>query len=129
MSRFTSRYSPVVWHTRVMAGARAGSSPVVRNTTVPLTEDDIHELQNVVTLPSALEILYRSAPGSFLVSNVTESGVLHALVRVGLESVARQALNEVGYRRLADDPEYQKNTIARRENRHRQRRPRHADDA
>ncbi len=112
-----------------MAEVKAGWAPVVRNTSVPLTQDDIYDLENVVTVPSALEILERCAPGSFLMADVTESDVLHALVRVGLNAISRQALNEVGYRRLAEDPEYQKHALTVRNNRHRRRRPRHADDA
>jgi hypothetical protein len=103
------------------------SSPVVRRGQVPLTQEDLEALQEVVSQPTAREFL----AGNDLLpatGDVSESVVLHALVEVGMKAV-RQARDAAGYALLAADPEYQKYLSNARSRRALRRRPRHADDA
>jgi len=103
------------------------SSPVVRRGQVPLTQQDIEALQEVLSHPSEREFL---ASHDLLpaVGDVSESVVLHALVEVGIKAV-RDARDAAGYALLAADPEYQKDVTNTRSRRALRRRPRHADDA
>lgn len=104
----------------------------MRNAAVPLTEEDFHDLHGVMEAPTALAILASFTPGTIVNSDacqaLPEGEVLHALVRVGLRAVQREALNEIGYRQLAHDTGHQKHAYTVTSNRHLRRRPRHAAD-
>lgn len=103
------------------------ASPVVRRGQVPLTQQDIEALQEVLSQPSEREFLasHNLVPSA---GEVSESVVLHALVEVGIKAV-RDARDAAGYALLAADPEYQKHVTNIRSRRALRRRPRHADDA
>jgi hypothetical protein len=103
------------------------SSAVVRRGQVPLTQQDIDALQEIVSQPSEREFLagHDLLPAA---GDVSESVVLHALVELGIKTV-RDARDAAGYALLAADREYQKHVTNMRGQRALRRRPRHADDA
>jgi hypothetical protein len=103
------------------------SSPVVRRGQVPLTQDDLEALEEVVSQPTERQFLVDRdlLPPT---GDVTESVVLHALIEVGIKAV-RDFRDEAGYALLAADPEYQKHVSNMRNRRALRRRPHHADDA
>ncbi len=103
------------------------SSPVVRRGQVPLTQEDLEALQEVVSQPTEREFLaaHDLLPAA---GDVSESVILHALVEVGIKAV-REARDAAGYALLAADPEYQEHVSNTRSRRALRRRPRHADDA
>ncbi|MGV0719009.1 hypothetical protein ABQE93_26775 [Mycolicibacterium sp. XJ662] len=115
-----------------MAGC--SKSPVVRSAEIELTEDDLHAIEDVVSVPAVFKMLALASVDETSCAveqlrHLPEERIVHALMRVGIKTVVQQARNEIGYHQLSNDPDYQKHAHNLQLNRHLRRRPRHADDA
>jgi hypothetical protein len=99
----------------------------VRRGQVPLTQEDLDVLAEVAsdeTERGVLADLCLVPP----TGELRESVVLHALLEVGIRTL-REARDEIGYARLAQDPEYIKHAANVYNNRALRRRPPYADEA
>jgi hypothetical protein len=105
------------------------SAPVVRRGQVPLTQEDVDVLAEVVGSETERGVLADlclcMVPPT---GEIRESVVLHALLEVGIRTF-REARDEMGYAQLAQDPEYMKHAANVRNNRALRRRPPYANEA
>lgn len=76
--------------------------PVSRRVSVPLTEQDELDLARLSTDPVYREALARVVANEQLTGSVTESVVLHAVLRAGIDAV-ESAAQQAGYDELAAD--------------------------
>ena len=74
--------------------------PAVRRPSLPLTQSDLHALDSLRQAPDLLESLNEIAGTDIDLRSATESALLQAIFRAGLQSVTETALDR-GYRELA----------------------------
>lgn len=92
-----------------------------------MTQEVLNALYEVSSGDAEREILagWHLVPPT---GELRESVVLHALLVLGIKTL-RERRDEIGYAKLAQDPEYTEYAALARKNRGLRRRPRHADDA
>ena len=74
--------------------------PAMRRPSLPLTESDLHALDSLRQAPDLLASLNEIAGTDIDLRSATESALLQAIFRAGLQSVTEAALDR-GYRELA----------------------------
>lgn len=82
--------------------ARRLAQPVTRRVSLPLTDQDEGELARLRTDPIYREALAGLAGEGQVTGEITESVLLHALLRIGLTAVD-SAAQQAGYDALAAD--------------------------